>query len=57
MELTPILRARRDTMAEAFEYLSEEHYDLAEKYVDKFIDYLEEYEDSLRGGKIPSEDQ
>jgi len=43
-----ILKARRDALEHAFENLSEEEYDLAERYVDKFIDYLEEYEPTCR---------
>ncbi len=31
-------------MEDALEHLSIEDQDLAEKYVDKFIDYLEQYE-------------
>lgn len=41
---TNILKARRDTIDEAFEYLTADEFDIAEKYVDLFIDYLEEYQ-------------
>lgn len=43
-----ILKARRDTLDDAFESLSEEEFDLAEKYIDLFIDYLEAYEPEAR---------
>jgi len=47
-----ILKARRDALDDAFELLNEEEFDRAEKYIDKFIDYLEEYEPSIREGQV-----
>lgn len=43
-----ILKARRDTLEEAFELLPQEEFDIAERYIDKFIDYLEDYEPEAR---------
>lgn len=47
--LTLELKARRDTLDDLFEILTEEQFDIAEKAIDKYIDYLEQYESVIIG--------
>lgn len=47
-----ILRARRDALDDAFEMLTEAEFDIAERYIDKFIDYLEDYEPEIKSDEI-----
>lgn len=38
-----LLKARRDVIDEAFEHLTYKEFDMVERYIDRYIDTLEEY--------------
>jgi len=52
--ITNLLKARRDTIDEAFEVLTPDEFDIAEKYVDLYIDFLETYEQDRIPERIQS---